>query len=891
VLAVLGVAALAGACSGGGAVNLGSGQSADPGSQDFPIAYVKRTIPMMNNQLAQDDVRAVRDTLPDADLYFRDRASPSSVERNITDRVTGSQPYDIKDVDVSPDGKKIVFAMRGPLDDDQDEKEPPAWAIWEYDIPSDSLHRVIVSDTIANEGQDIGPQYLPDGRIVFTSTRQRQSQAVLRDEGKPGYEAQTDDRSESAFVLHVMKADGTDIHQISFNQSDDLSPSVMADGRVVFSRWDGATGRGFNLYTANPDGTHLQLLYGARSHNTGTLDTTTGQPTTIQFTRPREMQNGRILSLVRPFTDTDLGGDLVMIDASMYVENTQPLTAFAGAAGPAQNRATPNEVTTVAGPSPGGRFRSGYPLWDGTNRILVSWSQCRLLDTTVTPTATVPCTPQRLADPNVQTAPPLYSAFIFDPADNTFKPLFQPVEGIMITDLVAAQPRALPAVILDKVPVIDFDPDLLSQGVGILDIRSVYDFDGTTRNTGTGNPSIGALANPAQTLSADLRPARFLRIEKAVSIGDEDLGFPDIDNNAFGTVNFMREILGYAPIEPDGSVSVRVPANVAFVISILDKNGRRISTPHRNWLQLRPGETRQCNGCHQAATGNAQDLSHGRDGTSVSAWAGASSARFPGTVAAYSPNTGETMAQTKARTTCVPGQTCSQMLSVNPAYVDDWTDPVVRAPDASFSYAYNAPSPVGLSTLAPAPPSCQTTWSSTCRVIINYTQHIHPIWYVPRVTFQADGVTVASDHTCTACHTPVDPANNMPRVPAGQLDLSDGDSQQQPLHKAAYRELLFASDELELVGGAVVPRVVTTTTIDPDTGLPVTVQTTPQVQPPLAATSARNSGRFFNRFADGSGTVDHRGFLTPAELRLISEWVDIGAQYFNNPFDPAVPLN
>jgi hypothetical protein len=26
-------------------------------------------------------------------------------------------------------------------------------------------------------------------------------------------------------------------------------------------------------------------------------------------------------------------------------------------------------------------------------------------------------------------------------------------------------------------------------------------------------------------------------------------------------------------------------------------------------------------------------------------------------------------------------------------------------------------------------------------------------------------------------------------------------------------------------------------------------------------------------------------------LRLISEWVDIGAQYFNNPFDPAVPLD
>ena len=877
-------ATLLAACSGGGSVGIGSGQSADPGAVDFPIAYVKRTIPMDDGELQQDDVRAVRDTLPDADLFFRDRASPSSVERNITDRVTGSDPYDIKDVDVSPDGKKIVFAMRGPLDDDQDEEDPPAWAIWEYDIPSDSLHRMISSNTIANEGHDVGPQYLPDGRIVFTSTRQRQSQAILRDEGKPGFEAQTDDRSESAFVLHVMKADGTDIHQISFNQSHDLSPSVMADGRILFSRWDGATGRGIHLYTANPDGTGLQLLYGARSHQTGTPGPN-GIPTTIQFTRPREMQNGRILALVRPFTDTDLGGDLTMIDTTMYVENTQAVAAFSGAAGPAQARATPNEVSTVPGPSPGGRFRSAYPLWDGTNRILVSWSQCRLLDTTVTPNRIVPCTTQSLADPNARTAPPLYSAFIFNPADNTFKPLFQPVEGIMITDLVAAQPRQLPTVILDKVPVIDFNPDLQTQAVGILDIRSVYDFDGTTRSTGSGVPSIGTLANPALRL-ADQRPARFLRIEKAVSLGDDDLGFPDIDNAAFGTVNFMREILGYVPIEPDGSVSVRVPANVAFVISILDKDGRRLFPSHRNWLQVRPGETRRCNGCHQAATGNAQDLSHGRDGLSASAWTGATSTRFPGTVAAYSASSGETMAEAKARTTCVSGGLCSQMPSVNLSYVDDWTDPSVRAPDAAFSYSYGGPG--GLTTPAPTSSGCQSTWSSTCRIIINYVQHIHPLWYAPRITLAADNVTVLSDHTCTACHTPVDPANNMARVPAGQLDLADGDSNQQALHKAAYRELLFASDELELVGGSLVPRVVTTTTIDPVTGQTVVTQTTPQVAPSLSAGTARGSTRFFGRFAAG-GT--HAGYLTPAELRLISEWVDIGAQYFNNPFDPAVPLD
>ena len=64
------------ACSGGGSVNLGGGQEADPGTVDFPIAYVKRTIP-----LEGDDLRGQRDTVPDADLFMRNRASPSSLKK------------------------------------------------------------------------------------------------------------------------------------------------------------------------------------------------------------------------------------------------------------------------------------------------------------------------------------------------------------------------------------------------------------------------------------------------------------------------------------------------------------------------------------------------------------------------------------------------------------------------------------------------------------------------------------------------------------------------------------------------------------------------------------------------------------------------------------------
>ena len=854
------------ACSGGGSVDVGSGQAPDPATVDFPIFYVKRTIP-----LDTDDLRQLRDVVPDADLFMRDRAAPEAPERNITERVTGTDLYDIKDVEVSYDGQKVVFAMRGPLTENMDEEDPPTWNIWEYDIPSDTLRRVIASDIFAEEGHDVAPHYLPDGRIVFSSTRQRQSQAILLDEGKTAFEALNEDRSEPAFVLHVMSEDGSKIEQISFNQSSDLDPTVLMNGRILWSRWDHAPGKnGIHLYTANPDGTDVQLHYGANSRNTGT----DGQ--TIQFVDPREMQDGRILALVRPFTDSDFGGDLVIIDANTYVENTQPTLAHQGMTGPAQSRATPNDVRTVPGPSPGGRFNSAYPLWDGTNRILVSWSQCRLLDSTTTPATIVPCTDDRLAEPDAQSAPPLYSVWIFDPAENTLRPVMMPTEGVMITDVVAARPRPRPQVILDKIPGLDLDADLVSEGVGVLSIRSVYDFDGTD----TAQPGIAAVADPANPAYAQ-RPARFIRLEKPVSIPDDDV--LELEGTAFGVTPYMREILGYAPIQPDGSVKIKVPANVAFQISVLDRNGRRISPIHRSWLQVRPGEVLECNGCHTPATAQ-NPRSHGRKDLFAPAWAGATATgvAFPNTNPEFSPDAGETMAETRARISCAAATTteprCAAMNpSVNLVYTDVWTNPPASTPE--ISYLYSDPS----IPRAPTSPACVQTWSSLCRIVINYEDHIQPLWDRDRTVDQdGDGVPdvdpmgVQINGRCTVCHS-VQDAAGMAQVPAGQLDLRGVASAEQPAHFVSYRELLLPDNAQELNGGALQDVCART---DPETQVCVEfVQVGPYVT--AGSANAPRSQAFLNRFAPGGA---HAGYLTPHELRLLSEWLDIGAQYFNDPF-------
>ena len=68
----------------------------------------------------------------------------------------------------------------------------------------------------------------------------------------------------------------------------------------------------------------------------------------------------------------------------------------------------------------------------------------------------------------------------------------------------------------------------------------------------------------------------------------------------------------------------------------------------------------------------------------------------------------------------------------------------------------------------------------------------------------------------------------------------------------------------------------------------------PTVGPFMNAGSANGgaSSAFFNCFATGSGCTapSHTGWLNIAELRLLSEWLDIGAQYHNDPFAPAAPM-
>ena len=186
------------------------------------------------------------------------------------------------------------------------------------------------------------------------------------------------------------------------------------------------------------------------------------------------------------------------------------------------------------------------------------------------------------------------------------------------------------------------------------------------------------------------------------------------------------------------------------------------------------------------------------------------------------------------------------------------------------------------------------------------SDHIQPIWERQRTPID-DGSGNLVDR-CTGCHT----SNNNAQVPPGQLDLTATPSDLNPDQFTSYRELLSPDTEQWLNNNNAPADRIRECTVQDENGNDIIELVPVQVASSMSAAGANNSTGFFGCFEVGpaacgsfvqdtnappancieNGTlvvdtpVDHSGLLSPSELRLISEWLDIGAQYFNNPFDP-----
>lgn len=143
-----------------------------------------------------------------------------------------------RDPDLSFDGRRVLFSCKF--------DRPTPCRIYEVGIDGQGLRQITDSPY-----DDVDPCYLPDGRILFVSTRCRRVTLCHN--------------AFTVSVLHSMKADGTDIRCISPNTVHDFKPSVMPDGQITFTRWeyvDKHLGNQQSLWIANPDGTRMRHVAG-----------------------------------------------------------------------------------------------------------------------------------------------------------------------------------------------------------------------------------------------------------------------------------------------------------------------------------------------------------------------------------------------------------------------------------------------------------------------------------------------------------------------------------------------------------------------------------------------------------------------------------------------------
>jgi hypothetical protein len=143
----------------------------------------------------------------------------------------------VRDPAVHHDALKILFSYRKGVS--------PYYHLYEVDIDGGNLRQLTDGPY-----DDIEPCYLPDGRIIFVSSRcNRWVNCWLT----------------KVAVLHRCDADGSNLRAISANLEHENTPWPLHDGRVLYQRWeyvDRSQVDYHHLWTCNPDGTGQMVYYG-----------------------------------------------------------------------------------------------------------------------------------------------------------------------------------------------------------------------------------------------------------------------------------------------------------------------------------------------------------------------------------------------------------------------------------------------------------------------------------------------------------------------------------------------------------------------------------------------------------------------------------------------------
>ncbi len=414
--------------------------------------------------------------------------------------------------DVSFDGERIVFCFKP-----HNEK-----SFHLYEINADGTGLRQLTD---GPYDDLDPIYLPDGHIIFSTTRGHTYVRCMP--------------PTNAYVLARCDSDGENVYLVSANNEPDYLPSVMDDGRVIYTRWeytDKPLWRAQALWTINPDGTHVSTFWGNQSVWPDLLKDARNIPGSNRVMFTGSAHHGWFSGAVG-IIDPDKGFN--------FPNGITKVTADLAWPEVGDGPTNPIESTRYHGSGSYSAYYSPYPLSE--TEFIVSANRSGE-----------------------------FVLYLMD-VDGNRELIYEGVNNILHAIPLKARPK--PAVIPDSVEW-PSPEQRAEQQEGVIYSSNIY--EGAAE-------AMQDKAKFLRVLSIDPKTYTYWHKRPYASTG------PVV---SMVQSEGVKRVIGTVPIEEDGSVAFRAPAGQALHFQLLDGQYRALQTM-RSFVGVMPGETRGCLGCHE----------------------------------------------------------------------------------------------------------------------------------------------------------------------------------------------------------------------------------------------------------------------------------------------------
>jgi hypothetical protein len=439
----------------------------------------------------------------------------------------------ISTADLSYDGKEVVFAWKrgglklcnpvAMLEDIDRSVSDNNYQIYRVKTDGTGLKQLT-----SGASNNLDPCWLPDGGVAFISDR------------KPAYAYCYVVTSP---VVYRMDRNGRNQKRLSANYLMDFTPSVLNDGRIIYTRWeyvDRAACPIQSLWAINPDGTGLTGYYGNRVISPGTFMDAQPIPGTNSVIATATNHNG------------PCRGGIVLIDPSKGANAREALTNL-----------TPEveifRYSGVFGNGLTGPYEKPFPL--GDDKYLVS-NNGRLQLCSFAGDRLTLLRPDRGLG--------YYCA--------------QPIRKVQVPPMLTGGPMNREAIFAEDGSV--------SGAWATVFVRDVY--EGLEPHVKRGD--IKQIAVVQEIEKSTHSPQNNIKLDGHGTRNIAVFGF-QFPLVSCGATYAPKRLWGFADVKADGSAAFRVPAEVPIYFMALDAEGRALQRM-RSFTHMMPGEVQGCVGCH-----------------------------------------------------------------------------------------------------------------------------------------------------------------------------------------------------------------------------------------------------------------------------------------------------